>query len=217
MAQKNETLDPMKYDYLFKLLIVGDPGVGKSSIMTRYVGEDFEECTTGTVGLDFRIRIIQLNGIRIRLQIWDSAGHERYRPLTTTYYRGSDGIVIVYDITDDQTFEHVTSWVEEVNRFTDKDVPKIVVGNKCDLNTRISVDNERAREYAKNNGMFLFQTSAKSSKNIENAFEQLVSMMIGREMALTKNNPDRSDRTKSVILDDNQRSKDNPNDNSGCC
>ena len=214
MEKENETLDPMKYDFLFKLLIVGDPGVGKSSIMMRYVGEDYKECTTGTVGLDFRIRIIKLNGVRVRLQIWDSAGHERYRPLTTTYYRGSDGILIVYDVTEDQTFEHVASWIEEVDRFTDKDVPKIVVGNKCDLNTRISVDNDRAGEYAKNNGMFQFQTSAKSSENIEKAFEHLVSMMIGREMALAKNNPD---RTKSIILDDNPRPNDNPNDNSGCC
>ena len=211
MAHENETFDPMKYDYIFKLLIVGDVGVGKSSLMMRYVGEDYKDCTTGTVGLDFRIRTIVLQGIRVRLQIWDTAGHERYRQLTTTYYGGSHGILILYDMTDDLTFEHVTSWIKEVDKFIDKDVPKILVGNKCDLNTRISVDNDRARECAKNNGMLLFQTSTKISKNIENVFEHLVSMMIGRELALLKSNPE---RTKSVILSDTNHS---PNDNSGCC
>merc|ERR1712196_737176 len=122
-----------EYDYLFKLLLIGDSGVGKSCLLLRFADDTYTETYISTIGVDFKIRSIEIDGKVIKLQIWDTAGQERFRTITSSYYRGAHGIIVVYDITDEDSFTAVARWITEIERFAGQDVNKMMVGNKADL------------------------------------------------------------------------------------
>merc|ERR1712199_129095 len=130
------------YDFLFKLLLIGDSGVGKSCLLLRFADDTYQESHISTIGVDFKIRTIQLEGKTIKLQIWDTAGQERFRTITSSYYRGAHGIIVVYDITDEESFNNVKTWLEEILRYACEGVNKLMVGNKCDLASKRVVSTE---------------------------------------------------------------------------
>jgi small GTP-binding protein len=159
-----------EYDYLFKLLLIGDSGVGKSCLLLRFADDTYTESYISTIGVDFKIRTIELDGKTIKLQIWDTAGQERFRTITSSYYRGAHGIIVVYDITDQDTFHNVKQWLQEIDRYASENVNKLLVGNKCDLTPKRVVEYQTAKEYADSLGIPFLETSAKSSTNVEQAF-----------------------------------------------
>merc|ERR1712184_163282 len=128
-----EGMQAPDYDYLFKLLLIGDSGVGKSCLLLRFADDTYTDSYISTIGVDFKIRTVDLDTKTIKLQIWDTAGQERFRTITSSYYRGAHGIIIVYDITDVESFNNVRQWLFEIDRFASENVNKLLVGNKCDL------------------------------------------------------------------------------------
>eukprot|EP00695_Tsukubamonas_globosa_P001376 TRINITY_DN239_c0_g1_i1.p1 TRINITY_DN239_c0_g1~~TRINITY_DN239_c0_g1_i1.p1 ORF type:complete len:205 (+),score=82.58 TRINITY_DN239_c0_g1_i1:147-761(+) len=159
-----------EYDYLFKLLLIGDSGVGKSCLLLRFADDTYTESYISTIGVDFKIRTIQLEGKTIKLQIWDTAGQERFRTITSSYYRGAHGIIVVYDVTDMDSFNNVKTWLGEIDRYATENVNKLLVGNKSDLVTKKVVDTASAKEYADSLGIPFLETSAKNATNVEQAF-----------------------------------------------
>jgi len=163
------TMNP-EYDYLFKLLLIGDSGVGKSCLLLRFADDTYTESYISTIGVDFKIRTIELDGKTIKLQIWDTAGQERFRTITSSYYRGAHGIIVVYDVTDQESFNNVKQWLQEIDRYACENVNKLLVGNKCDLTNKKVVDYTSAKEYADQLGIPFLETSAKNATNVEQAF-----------------------------------------------
>ncbi|KAM7134809.1 ras-related protein Rab-8A isoform 1-T1 [Macrochelys suwanniensis] len=158
------------YDYLFKLLLIGDSGVGKTCALFRFSEDAFNATFISTIGIDFKIRTIELDGKRIKLQIWDTAGQERFRTITTAYYRGAMGIMLVYDITNEKSFENIRNWVRNIEEHASPDVEKMILGNKCDVNDKRQVSREQGEKLAIGFGIKFMETSAKANINIENAF-----------------------------------------------
>jgi len=159
-----------EYDYLFKLLLIGDSGVGKSCLLLRFADDTYTESYISTIGVDFKIRTIELDGKTIKLQIWDTAGQERFRTITSSYYRGAHGIIVVYDVTDQDSFGNVKQWLQEIDRYASEQVNKLLVGNKSDLTGKKIVDYTTAKEYADHLGIPFLETSAKNATNVEQAF-----------------------------------------------
>ena len=159
-----------EYDYLFKLLLIGDSGVGKSCLLLRYVDETYQESYISTIGVDFKIKTNELDGKVIKLQIWDTAGQERFRTITSSYYRGAHGIIVVYDVTDQESFNNVKVWLQEIDRYANENVNKLLVGNKSDLTSKKVVDYETAKAFADELGIPFLETSAKSAANVEQSF-----------------------------------------------
>ncbi|XP_063060350.1 ras-related protein ORAB-1 [Engraulis encrasicolus] len=164
-----------EYDYLFKLLLIGDSGVGKSCLLLRFADDTYTESYISTIGVDFKIRTIEMDGKTVKLQIWDTAGQERFRTITSSYYRGAHGIIIVYDVTDQESFNNVKQWLEEIDRYACENVSKLLVGNKVDLANRKVVDFSTAKEFAASINIQILETSAKNASNVEKAFLTMAS------------------------------------------
>jgi len=158
------------YDYLFKLLLIGDSGVGKSCLLMRFAEDSYTESYLSTIGVDFKIRTIDVDGKTIKLQIWDTAGQERFRTITAAYYRGAHGIVVVYDVTDSESFENVKMWLKEIERYAADYVEKLLIGNKSDLVGKKVVEYSIAQELADSLNIPFLETSAKDSTNVDNMF-----------------------------------------------
>ncbi|XP_076845448.1 RAB1A, member RAS oncogene family a [Brachyhypopomus gauderio] len=155
---------------VFKLLLIGDSGVGKSCLLLRFADDTFTESYINTIGVDFKIRTIDLEGKTIKLQIWDTAGQERFRTINSSYYRGADGIIVVYDITNQETFTNVKQWLQEIDRYTSDNVSKLLVGNKSDLTKKKMVEYSIAKAFADSLGIPFLETSAKNATNVEQVF-----------------------------------------------
>ncbi|KAM9982490.1 hypothetical protein ACTFIZ_007007 [Dictyostelium cf. discoideum] len=178
----------IQIDYLFKLLLIGDSGVGKSCLLLRFADDTYTESYISTIGVDFKIRTINLDGKIIKLQIWDTAGQERFRTITSSYYRGAHGIIVVYDVTDHVSFNNVKQWMQEIQRYACDSVTRLLVGNKCDLIEKKIVDTSTAREYADSVGIPFLETSAKSSANVEQAFMIMASEIKKLQGGIQPNN-----------------------------
>ena len=161
------------YELLYKIIIIGDAAVGKSNILTRYSKNEFSENTRSTVGVELGVKFIKVKGINTKIQIWDTAGQERYRSITSSYYKGSHGCFIVYDITNESSFNNVEKWYEYVQKEAGKNISIILVGNKCDLENERKITKEKGQEKAKNLKCAFFETSALSGVNISQIFEEL--------------------------------------------
>eukprot|EP01084_Bolivina_argentea_P130164 229804_1 len=159
-----------EYDYLFKILLIGDSGVGKSCLLLRFADDTYTESYISTIGVDFKIKTIELDGKIIKLQIWDTAGQERFRTITSSYYRGAHGIIVCYDTTDMESFNNVKIWLKEIDKYASEEVSKLLVGNKCDLVMKKTVATNFAKDFASTLGIPFLETSAKNSQNVEQAF-----------------------------------------------
>ena len=161
------------YEQLYKIIIVGDSGVGKSNILGRYINNEFKQDTKSTVGVEFASKKVKVNDINIKLQIWDTAGQERYRSITSAYYKGSKGCFIVYDITSSQSFENIEKWYEEISKTGDKGLSLVLIGNKCDLEDERKVTIEQGENKARDLNCPFFETSALNNIHIEEVFQKI--------------------------------------------
>ncbi|CAG8464912.1 5138_t:CDS:2 [Funneliformis caledonium] len=165
------------YDYLIKLLLIGDSGVGKSCLLLRFSDDSFTPSFITTIGIDFKIRTIELDGKRIKLQIWDTAGQERFRTITTAYYRGAMGILLVYDVTDERSFKNIRNWFSNIEQHASEGVNKILIGNKCDWVEKKAITKEQGQALADEFGIKFLETSAKANINVEEAFFTLARLI----------------------------------------
>ncbi|KAL8632770.1 hypothetical protein Q9189_001475 [Teloschistes chrysophthalmus] len=177
-----------EYDYLFKLLLIGDSGVGKSCLLLRFADDTYTESYISTIGVDFKIRTIELDGKTVKLQIWDTAGQERFRTITSSYYRGAHGICVVYDVTDMDSFNNVKQWLQEIDRYATEGVNKLLVGNKSDMSDKKVVEYTVAKEFADSLGIPFLETSAKNASNVEQAFLTMARQIKERMGTTTVNN-----------------------------
>lgn len=162
------------YDYLLKIVLIGDCNVGKTNLISRFTRNEFNAQSQSTIGVEFSTKSLNFNGNVVKSQVWDTAGQERYRSITNAYYRGAVGALVVYDITKRSSFESVQRWVQEVKDHTEE-IQIMVVGNKLDLAINRSVPVDEAKNFAMENGFHYIETSAYTSKNVEDAFKQLIS------------------------------------------
>ncbi|XP_034111003.1 ras-related protein Rab-43 [Drosophila albomicans] len=171
MALPNEE----NFDFLFKIVLIGDCCTGKTSILQRFKTGNYVERHGNTIGVDFSMKTIEVEGKLVKLQIWDTAGQERFRTITQSYYRANNGVIIVYDITKRSTFANLQKWIEEVRRYTASNVLIILIGNKCDLEEEREVDFEEARQMCQYipEILFVMETSAKENTNVDDAFRCL--------------------------------------------
>ncbi|CAJ1891489.1 unnamed protein product [Sphenostylis stenocarpa] len=162
------------YDLSFKILLIGDSGVGKSSLLVSFISSSVEDLSP-TIGVDFKIKTLTLGGKRMKLTIWDTAGQERFRTLTSSYYRKAQGIILVYDVTRRETFTNLSEvWSKEVELYsTNQDCVKMLVGNKVDRDSERAVSREEGLALAKELGCLLLECSAKTRENVEQCFEEL--------------------------------------------
>ncbi|CAF0793055.1 unnamed protein product [Adineta ricciae] len=168
MAREDE------YDYLFKVVLIGDSGVGKSNLLSRFTRNEFNLESKSTIGVEFATRSIQVDKKTIKAQIWDTAGQERYRAITSAYYRGAVGALLVYDISKHGTYENVERWLKELRDHADTNIIISLVGNKSDLRHLRSVPSEEAKAFAEKNGISFIETSALDSTNVEQAFHTIL-------------------------------------------
>jgi len=162
-------------DHIFKVVLIGEISVGKSSILVRYVNDDFDE-NGAEVSLDFLSKTLDIDKEVVKMNIWDTAGQERFKTLTASFFRGSDGCVIVFDLCSNESFQNVRLWMKELERFTQPSCVKYLVGNKSDLPER-TVTHEDAQQLAIEYGIVYYETSAKNGTNIDTLFEDLAKEM----------------------------------------
>jgi len=158
------------YEYIFKYIIIGDMGTGKSCLLHSFTERKFIADSPHTIGVEFGTRIIEVMGRKIKLQIWDTAGQERFRAVTRSYYRGAAGALLVYDITRRSTFNHLTSWLTDARNLTSPNTVIMLIGNKKDLSAQRDVTYEEAKQFASENGLIFVEASAKTGENVEEAF-----------------------------------------------
>ena len=170
---QSDDSDNQDYDLKFKIMILGESMVGKTSFITRYTLDKFGERYLCTIGIDFQVKIVSKNGKEIKLQIWDTAGQERYRNVAKSYFQSSQGFIVCYDISNKNSFNQVKYWVEQIKSISDEKTKCILVGTKCDLSER-EVSEEEGSEYAKKLGFKFFETSAKLNMNVNEAFDGLL-------------------------------------------
>ena len=162
------------YDYLFKIVLIGDSGVGKSNLLSRFTTNEFNIESKSTIGVEFATRTIEVEGKKIKAQIWDTAGQERYRAITSAYYRGAVGALIVYDISKSSTYENCNHWLAELKENADDNVAVGLIGNKSDLAHLRAVPTEEAKNFALENQLLFTETSALNSENVDLAFRELI-------------------------------------------
>ena len=163
-----------EYDYLFKLILVGDSYVGKTNILSKYIKNEFNQNTKSTVGVEFGAKLLKIEDKIIKAQIWDTAGQERYKSITSAYYKGAKGAFIVYDITNRLTFESVDKWIQDLNLNSDKNITLLLIGNKKDLADKRDVTKEEGEEKAKSFGLAFLETSALTGENIDKVFDYML-------------------------------------------
>merc|ERR1712187_1014333 len=168
------------YDHLFKLVLIGDSNAGKSSLLLRFADDTFTDSYITTIGVDFRFKTIPVEKKTIKLQIWDTAGQERFRTITSAYYRGADGICMIFDTCDRESFSHVDNWLDEVNKYVNESTCKILIGSKCDLTAERQISTEEAKKKAEELGMAYVETSAKDAINVQDAFQIMSAELIAK-------------------------------------
>lgn len=162
------------YNFVFKVVLIGESGVGKSNLLSRFTKNEFSHDSRTTIGVEFSTRTVQLNGLTIKAQIWDTAGLERYRAITSAYYRGAVGALLVYDISKHLTYESAERWLKELYDHADPHIVVMLVGNKTDLSAVRAVPLEDAKDFAEKNGLLFMETSALESVNVEAAFNTVL-------------------------------------------
>ena len=196
-------------DYnLYKILVLGDTSVGKSCLLLRFCDNSFQEAHLTTIGLDFRLKTINLKDDRkVKIQIWDTAGEDRFRSITRNYYKGAKGILLIFDVTDKETFTHVRDWIERIHEESPEGITICLVGNKIDMNESRVISNEEGKKIADEFKIPYFETSAKSNIGVEEVFTYLV-----KEVDTIYMNEHKEEIGRKTVL--NQKTK---NKKKKCC
>ncbi|EAA65753.1 hypothetical protein AN0347.2 [Aspergillus nidulans FGSC A4] len=174
MANDEYDVSPRPLTFLFKVVLIGDSGTGKSNLLSRFTRNEFNLDSKSTIGVEFATRSIQVDSKTIKAQIWDTAGQERYRAITSAYYRGAVGALLVYDISKHQTYDNVNRWLKELRDHADSNIVIMLVGNKSDLRHLRAVPTEEAKQFASENNLSFIETSALDASNVELAFQNIL-------------------------------------------
>ncbi|KAF8565554.1 hypothetical protein P879_08167 [Paragonimus westermani] len=199
----------------FKLLIIGDSGVGKSSLLLRYINDSFENQLSATIGVDYRVKVTTVSdGTMIKLSIWDTAGQERFRTLTPNFYRGAHGAVVVFDVSNRDSFDRLTNWMEELKTFSNhQNMVRLLVGNKIDHLPR-QVNRDEGLRFARLYNMPYAEASAKTSEGVNSVFADLVNRIYMLPQLWDPDNRHRSGlrhASSRLQLNQNERTRNN------CC
>lgn len=206
------------YDHLFKILMIGDAGVGKSSMLLRFTDDSFDDHIQSTIGVDFKVKHMDVGGKRVKLTVWDTAGQERFRTLTSSYYRGAQGVAMVYDVTRRDSFENLEQWLKEVKLYSPNNgegVVKLLVGNKIDLERK--VPREEAEAWARSQGMLFLEASAKTKMGIRQCFTEVVQKILEDPELLVNTVPGRPKMNLSAQSGRVKGSQADDDDGEGYC
>lgn len=210
--------EPSNYDYLFKVVLIGDSGVGKSNLLSRFTRNEFNLESKSTIGVEFATRSINVDGKTVKAQIWDTAGQERYRAITSAYYRGAVGALLVYDIAKHATYVNVQRWLKELRDHADSNIVIMLVGNKSDLKHLRAVPTEEAKNFSTENGLSFIETSALDASNVEAAFQNILTeiyRIVSSKALESSQDPIKPTSSESIMvtpsLDTNASQK------NGCC
>ncbi|KAK2858920.1 hypothetical protein Q5P01_003540 [Channa striata] len=194
------------FDFLFKIILIGDSNVGKTSVVQNFKSGIFSERQQNTIGVDFTVRTVNIEGKKVKIQVWDTAGQERFRTITQSYYRSAHGAMITYDITRHSTFDSVTHWIKEVELYGAANVVLVLIGNKCDLEQERQVQFQQACDLAKDRGVLAaLETSAKESQNVEEAFMMMARELLFRNGLNIQQGDMESNSTPRILLRANSR------------
>ena len=202
---------------MFKILLLGDSGVGKSCIILRYIENTFSTNLMNSIGVDFKLKNIEIDNNRVKLQIWDTAGQERFRTITTSYYKGAHAILIVFDITEKDSFEHVKNWMADIDKFAKQGVMRILVGNKCDLEHQRAVSKEWANELAEKYGIKYIETSAKETVNIEQLFVDTAKYLLSKQTSIQGKRNSAGSNSYGIDISSSGSNNTKPKRKSMCC
>ena len=193
----------------FKILTIGESGVGKTCVLRRFVENKFSKNHLATIGIDFKTKTLNIYNQEIKLKIWDTAGQERFRNITTQYYKGADGIVLVYDVTEESSYDKIRDWMEQIlSNTTQDEIGLVLLGNKCDMNPR-TVTVEMGNKMAEDLKISYFETSALTGQGINEAFEKLTKDI------MKKRGVGESTSEGGLSLNDRNKKKDKKD--SDCC
>ena len=169
----------MSNEIFYKILILGDSSVGKTCFLTRYAENTFQEAYFSTIGIDYKLKNVEMeNGKTVKLQIWDTAGQDRFRALAKSYYKGADGIIVIYSVLAKQSFKNVQNWIDQIKAETDEETIIVLVGNKIDDEDNREITKEEGEELALSFGVDFFECSAKTGANINSVFNELVKKIV---------------------------------------
>lgn len=213
MSRKGNTSN---YEYIFKIILIGSSGVGKSSILQRYIQKSFNESYSCTIGVDFFMKSIEIGEDTVKLQLWDTAGTEKYRSLTTSYYRGAHAAYVVFDLTNRETFDVLPQWIENYYKFSNADLEKniILIGNKSDLAEKRVINKEEIDNFIKINGIVYYETSAKNGSNIEECFYCIAKQLVEQYKGKLNEGSIRKDIINNESF---KNSQEIPHESKGCC
>jgi len=200
-----------EFDLHLKLLMLGDTGVGKTCLLLRYAHDSFSSMYITTIGIDYKVKLIELEGMKVRLQIWDTAGQERFRTITVSYFKGAHGIMLVYDITDRESFSSITHWITQIKEHADASVNIVLVGNKCDKEDERAVSRQEGQDLADRCGVRFFECSAKESNGVTEAYLQIAKETKDRLLAQEAKNTSK----EAIVLVNQPASHDKKK--SKCC
>ena len=207
-------MDKESYDFLFKLILIGDSSVGKSNILLKYLKGQFDPNSKATVGVEFGTKNVEIKNKKIKIQIWDTAGQERYRSITSAYYKGAKGAFIVYDITRKNTFDNIDKWISDLKTNGDENLAIVLIGNKSDLEERREIQKDEGIKKSEEYKTAFMETSALNGDNIDKAFDELINQIY-------QNNSSIIEEEKEVEIDKgvnlNDEKKENSESNKKCC
>ncbi|KAH0785312.1 ras-related protein RABA2a-like [Histomonas meleagridis] len=202
-------------DFLLKIVLIGDSGVGKTNLLSRFTRDQFNPESKSTIGVEFATKTMEIEGKTVKAQIWDTAGQERYRAITSAYYRGAIGALLLYDISAALTFSSLSRWLQELRENADSNIVVMLVGNKCDLSELRAVTTEEGIGFAKSENLLFIETSARQSMNVQEAFTTLITEVVHRlsknDLSKDSGSPSQPERGVSIT------SQDKPKKNGGCC
>ena len=200
------------YDMLFKVLLAGNTSVGKSSLFLRFVDKIWNDAFVPTIGVDFKIKTLNINNKNIKLQIWDTAGQERFRTIISSYYRGAHGILLIFDLTQSESFDSLKNWLIEIEKNSNQNVVKLLIGNKCDLEDKRVISYETGKDFAEQYNMKYIETSAKTDLNVTEAFG-----LIGKELMDASADNEITVKPKNITISKTNDISTNEQKKSGCC